>query len=228
MTVAVVLVVLAMLAAAIVEAVATARRRQAERLQRLRAQGFEPLPDTSPVAERLADLHSRGPGPGGRRKVANLHERRESDRQVYLFDLRSPKGEGARSDALVGVVSPGLRMPRFRIGPRPEPGNALASLANLVLEKLASLWGQPIRFPDVPEFDLRYLVMGAEEGAVRAFLTEERLRALAALPSRVVEAEGDLFTVDRLRLGVTRPPAAGDEVAERVAEALELHRVFSA
>jgi hypothetical protein len=215
------LAVVGFLAFLCLKIVQRARAANEERRRTLQVLGFEPLaPPPAEVTEPIVALH------GGKKTLARVFERRGSADRLYLFDLRDSSGEGSVHEALA-VFSPRLDLPRFTISPRLEGGGRLVALGNRVIEMRARRRGPAVEFPSHPEFARRHFVNAPDAESVHRLLTSQRLDRLTPLGQIVVEAEGRVFSVQRIRLG-RRAWARTDphKVAERVHEAEELLRAL--
>jgi hypothetical protein len=221
------LAVLALVAFVVYRIVLHVRRKSAERRAALRSLGFEPIHSDDPeVVSTIVDLCKRSKGDHYR--VDNLLERRDSDHRLLLLDLHDTSGDN-HHPGLLAVTSPRLDLPRFTLFPRLETEGRLAAVANALLERLVRHQGKPVGFSSHPAFDGRHFVTGPDEEAIRRFLDEDRLGALAQKQHLVIEAGGNAFTVDRLNLrGGQRGGSDLTDVAGRVEEAEGLLRLFSA
>jgi hypothetical protein len=201
------------------------KRKSEERRAALRSLGFEPMaPADRGVLDAVVDLCRRFKGDSYR--VDNVLQRKGSDHRLLLFDLHDNSGEN-HHPGLLAVMSRRLALPRFTLYPRLEMEGRLAAFANTLLEKVVGHQGRMVSFPHHPAFDRRYFVRAQDEDEIHRFLDAERLDALAPKQYLVIEAGGDAFTVDRIRLSGRARGSDLADVAERVEEAEGLLRLFS-
>ncbi len=129
---------------------------------------------------------------GRRRKFSNvLHGDRDGLRLAifgYQFTTGSGKNQTTHRQTVFAVEAADLDSPAFEV--RPEH----------VFHKIGQLMGyQDIDFPNDPEFSKKYIVRGENEGAVRDFLTPERIQVISRLGKVSVEGEGNRFVMYRAR-----------------------------
>jgi len=218
--------VLALVAFLVFKLVQHVKQQNEERRASLRLLGFEPLtPADADQLDKLKDLCRRFKGDSFR--IDDVMLRNGSDHRLLLFDLTDTSGDNDSKQQLA-VVSRRLALPRFTLYPRLELEGRLAAFANSVIEKLVGHGGKTVRFSSHPAFERRHFVKGEDEDAIRRFFDAARLEALAAKQYLMLEAGGDGFTVGRVQLpGQAQGPERAD-LAERVREAEELLRLFSA
>ena len=124
---------------------------------------------------------------------------------ILLFDVWDTGGDesGRVGTHVVGFVSPGLRLPRFslvsRLFYKGKFGELIVGATEWLSEWKASKGGlSRVSFPESAEFELKFLVFGADEAEVRRVLSPARLARLAALQHAYqIEAEGDTFALER-------------------------------
>jgi hypothetical protein len=219
------LAVLGLVAFLVYRVVLHLKQKNEERRAALRSLGFEPMaPADRDVLDAVVDLCRRWRGDSYR--VDNVLQRKGSDHRLLLFDLHDDSGEN-HHPRLLAVMSGRLALPRFTLYPRLEMEGRLAAFANTLLEKLVGHQGTTVSFPHHPSFERRHFVRGQDEDEIRRFFDDERLDALAQKQYLMIEAGGDAFTVDRIRL--SGQPSGSDlaDVAERADEAESLLRLFS-
>jgi hypothetical protein len=206
--------------------VRSALRQKAERERRMLALGFDKV-QTPPdwLAGHLIDLAQKRDAQD--LKVRNVYARRQADAQFYVFDLTDYAGEGSSDlyDQAVAVVSPQLDLPRFTLTFKIAQEGKAADLANLFLAKMAARDGLQIRFDAHPEFQRRYLVIGDDEIAVRSFFTDERLHWLSQTEYWRIEAQGDLFIFDEIKIDLARKRSEV-RVEDRLDDAQRVFDVF--
>lgn len=219
------LALLALVAFAVFKVARHMKQKNEERRATLRSLGFEPMaPADRDVLDAVVDLCRRFKGDSYR--VDNVLQRKGSDHRLLLFDLHDISGEN-HHPGLLAVMSRRLDLPRFTLYPRLEMEGRLAAFANTLLEKVVGHQGKTVSFPHHPSFDRRYFVRGRDEDEIRRFFDDERLDALTPKQYLMVEAGGDAFTVDRIRLPGRATGSDLADVAERVEEAQSLLRLFS-
>ncbi len=201
------------------------RRRAADREREAYGLGFQRVetPDAG-LVERIVALHAHQ----GRRALELHHvfERRGSDHTLVLFNLKDPDSDDAWvHDGAVAVISSRLSLPAFALAPRIPGEGRLAGWSNRVLTWFSARGRSEVTFPEHPPFDRRYLVVGDHEPAVRAFLTDDRLRALAGTTHWTILADGQLFVFDLTRLAPAHRPSRVP-ARERVDGALRALQIF--
>ena len=200
------------------------RAAREEKIRGRRVLGFEPVASPPPeVAGPLLALFQRGKK--STHRITELYERRGSEDRLFLFDMKDSSGDSSREDT-VAVFSPRLHLPRFSFFPRLEGEGGLNALGNLLLKKLGGRHGGVLDFPAHPRFAKRYFVSASDEEAVRRFLTDRRLDALAEIGHVALEAEGDRFAFQEFQFGRQKKEEDRVAVARRVERAEELLRVL--
>ncbi len=139
------------------------------------------LPDDERVFQRFS-LSSRGRG----RRATDAIVADSGQLRVVIFDYRYTTGGGKNSttyrQTVALVHAPGLDLPAFSL----EPESFLHRVGNL-------LGFDDIDFEDDREFSKKILLRGADEDAVREFMTPQRRRALLEFADMCIEADGDDF-----------------------------------
>ena len=179
--------IVAVIVGAIIWAVAATRKRRAERGDELTALGFEPVASPPPaLRDALASLqaHAEGPPP----TIGNLHRRSTPAGELYLLDTQGGDaghiwlGAGTLAALISDLGAPSLVL--LPGAPQPSGGLAQAALQR-ALDLIGSINGLVrIAYPDDVEFSERFVALGDDEEAVRAFLTDARRTALLELPPR--------------------------------------------
>ena len=186
----VILGLIALIAALLVWAVRTARKREEERRRVTQEFGFREAPERAEeLAARMKILHHHWSDHHG---LDNLKGKTEWGYELLLFDLCDSSGDsvGREPDQAV-CLSPDLRLPRFTIFPKMEGTGVMASMTNKALGWVASRFAVHPAFPDAPEFDAKYLIWGDDEAALREFFTPARLGRLAETEEIQLEGSGD-------------------------------------
>lgn len=219
--------VLALFGLAIVWMIRSDRASRGARLRVSQSLGFARFAPEPDLLRRIAELHRRpgGPGADGYR-LENVARKRLADGEVILFDLIDTSGDDlnlAEAQA-IAFTSPTLALPAFAIFPKVEVAGPLGALANQAMSWLVARFGDPVDFPQVPEFGERYFVSSRDSEATRRFLDESRLRRLASTRLLAIRAGGDLFTVSRIDRAAT--PQSPEAVGQRLQAAHFVFTVF--
>jgi hypothetical protein len=148
------------------------------------------------------------------------------DCDMVLFDLVDTSGDDTSTTEkqAVAVISHHLHLPPFVIFPKLSTEGGLTDLANRVIGYVVAKFGQPVEFPEVPEFDQRYFVSSPDPEGTRQFLDESRLRRLAKTGLAGINACGDIFTLSRIDLAART--IRRETVGERVNQALDVFAIF--
>ncbi len=232
MQVTIVLGVLGVVGAIVALMVRSERKDRRTKLQIGRALGLVPVEPDPEFVRRLTQLY-RGlrAGEGGNAmdeyEFRNVSVGKLPDGEVFLFDLIDASGgESSRTEnQAVAIVSPHLNLPPFAIFPKADIEGTLPNLANKVLGWVVSKCGDPVEFPQVPEFGQRYLVSSRDPEAVRRFLDDGRLRRLADTRLLSIQAGGDIFTLSRV--DTFAESATEETMRERVEQARTLLSIFA-
>jgi hypothetical protein len=193
--------------------------------------GFTPIDPDPELVRKITRLYSdiRATGPNGAGEsyeLQNVFGKRMLDGELYLFDLVNTSGEDDSYTEVqaVAVVSPHLALPAFMLTPRSDMEGVVSMLGNQLLAWVISKFGNPVEFPESPQFERRYLVSSPDPGGVRRFLDEERLHRLAKTRLMGVHAGGDLFTVARIDLSARS--LTQEMISERVSQAMDVFSIF--
>jgi len=219
--------VLALFGLAIVWMIRSDRASQGARLRVSQSLGFSPFAPEPDLLSKIAELHRRpgGPGADGYR-LENVARKRMADGDVILFDLIDTSGDDvnvAEAQA-VAFTSQTLALPAFAIFPKVEVPGPMGALANQAMSWLVARFGDPVDFPQVPEFGERYFVSSRDSEGTRHFLDESRLRRLASTRLLAIRAGGDLFTVSRIDRAAT--PQNPEALGKRLQDAQFVFTVF--
>lgn len=201
-----------------------ARSAKARVSQALGFASFTPEPD---LIRRIAELHQRPGGPGSEGyRLENVSRKQMVDGEVILFDLIDVSGDDvnvAEAQA-VGMRSATLNLPAFALFPKTDIAGPLGALANQAMTWLVARFGDPVDFPQVPEFGQRYFVSSRDPEDTRRFLDESRLRRLASTRLLAIRAGGDLFTVSRIDRAAA--PDRPETIGQRLQDAHFVYTVF--
>jgi hypothetical protein len=223
------LVVLAMLFifGVVIYLMINSSRRASEKKRQISGSlGFNTLEADAELLERISHLYRRG----DRKRTFELRDvSRKSmpDGELVIFDLVETSGEDDSypEQQAVAVISDHLDLPEFLIFPKAGTEGAAADLANRLLGWVLSKFDTPVEFPEVPEFQRRYIVTSPEPENTRRFLSQTVLRRLAQISYLTIHAYGNIFILNSIeRAG---KPHTYDAVSERVKQALDVYVVFS-
>jgi hypothetical protein len=226
-----VLAVVALVGLLVVWMVWSARKSRAARSEINRSLGFTPVKPAPDLAQKITRLYKaiyRHPilPDAGSLTLQNVFSKRMPDCEMMLFDLVNTAGDddSFTEKQAVAVVSHHLNLPPFVVFPKADLEGSLNSLANKILTWVVSRSGQPVDFPEVPEFDQRFLVSSPDPDGTRQFLDESRLRRLAKSRLIGIHAGGDVFTLSRIDMASR--PAPQEMIADRVTQALDVFSIF--
>jgi len=147
--------------------------------------------------------------------------------ELFLFDLTDTGSEGdswACSQA-VAIRSPSLRLPPFELFPKVDSKNyALGGLANKIVAWVAAKSGEPVGFPEFPEFASRYVVISADPEAMRHFFDGRMAGYFAQTAYYSLQAAAELFVFAEIEPGFD----TSDQLlmARRLARAQEIFRMW--
>lgn len=192
-----------------------------------RSLGFTPVEADERLTIRLSHLYRRG----DRERTFELRDvSRKSmpDGELIIFDLVETSGEDDSfpEQRAVAVISDYLDLPEFLAFPKADTEGTAADLANRLLGWVLSKFDTPVEFPEVPEFQRRYIVTSPEPENTRRFLNQTVLRRLARTPYLTIHAQGNLFILNNVeRAG---KPQTYETVNERVKQAMDVYGIFTA
>jgi hypothetical protein len=193
--------------------------------------GFTPIEPSPELTQKFADLTSRirsnwVSANKGQYELQNVSQKRLPDGEMLIFDLLDHSGDDTSytESAAVAVISPHLDLPYFSIFPKADVEGPLANLGNKLLTWIVSNAGNPVAFPENPEFEKRYLVTSTDPFGTREFLDDTRLRRLGKTPLMSISAGGDMFTVSRIEIGA--PRLTKEVLNDRVIRAREVFSIF--
>ncbi len=209
-------------------AIRSTKKNREEKIIRARQLGFEPVAEVpQDLQRRIEDLY------GNKRnrtlEIRNLHQRREWEQDLYLFDLLDTTDEDTRMGTDVfGVISRNLALPRFSLITISSIGGEgmLGNLMDKVFAWAANFQGiSRVEFPDQPGFDDRFVVFGRDEYAVKTLLSESVASGLYnnKLPLQLAGL-GDFLTLETAH---TTPAKDQDQDLRDLYQAcLDLVRLF--
>ncbi|RMF41497.1 MAG: hypothetical protein D6753_09510 [Planctomycetota bacterium] len=139
------------------------------------------LPGDDGVFQRFP-ISNRGRG----RKATDAIVADSGEVRMVIFDYRYTTGSGKNSTTYRQTVAlvhvPGLNLPEFALQPES------------FVHRLGEFFGvKDIDFDDDPTFSKKFLLQGADEEAIRAYMTPQRRRALLEYGDTCIEANGDDF-----------------------------------
>ncbi len=229
MTWGVLLAVVVAVGLVILVIIRTGRATRAAQASVRQALGFAPVAPSADLTRKIARVHQR-PGSSGDvdgYRLENVSRKPMADGEVIVFDLIDASGDDVNvaETQAVAMISPTLSLPAFALFPKTEVAGPLGELADQAVNWLVARFGDPVDFPQVPEFGQRYFVSSRDPVGTRSFLDESRLRRLASTRRLAIHAGGDLFTVSRLdRAAASQGPEA---VSQRLQDAHFVYTVFA-
>jgi hypothetical protein len=196
-------------------------RQKRQQRQNLLDHGLVPQakPDPS-LIERINGLH-----PGSR--IDNIFFLNKSNYQIYLFDLwtRTNDQQAEHPYSSVAVLSADFNLPRFALFPNikiPFVGKVMEWAVQRAIERHGF---QQFTFPDNPAFDDAFILVGADEAALRKYFDLQRLNQLAQMHYIQVDGAGDLVTFSRMD-EVTRSETKKDRVSSQLEAAAQIYTIF--
>ncbi len=210
-----------LVAVAILFMIRAARANRSAKIQNSQALGFTPLTPSPELTRQIAELHARAGASSDTYRLANVSSRRLPDGDLILFDLIDTSGsDSTTADVqVIATISSSLDLPAFGMFPRTEGEGLLAGAANQMMGWLLARFGDPVEFPEVPEFGRRYFVSSRDREGTRRFLDEGRLRRLAETRLLAIRASGSAFSLARI------DPRAGAEDAQALGERINQARL---
>ena len=199
-------------------------RRYRKKMARAEVElGLEPLDKSDrELNERFTRLQR------GRRdtpRIGLAWRRDEPGGRFYVLGLWIERNDSYQLQGqCVLAVSPRLNLPQFGLLPKFNPTGIIVRLLSYVREYAVNRLGR-VPIENHPEFDRHYDVVGEDTTAIRQFLTEPRLRELARLPYRGLEAGGDMFQYSRWKTYTGKKDQCAD-LTELLDEARLLCREF--
>ena len=181
------------------------RKGRAAKIELSRSLGFSPIDPEPELIQKIVwlyqNLRKNGHPPADDQfQLQNVACKRLPDYDLFIFDLlnRSGDEDSYTEDGALAVVSPHLKLPTFMVFPKADIDGKLSLMGNKFLTWIFTKVGNPIGFPECPEFERRYLVSSPDPAGTRLFLNESRLHQMAKTRLMSIQAGGDLFTVSRV------------------------------
>jgi hypothetical protein len=201
------------------------RRNRDKKRQIAQSLGFTPIEPDAVLTMCISQLYQRG-------ETTQTHELRNvlrkvlPDGEMILFDLVETSGndDSYPEQQAVAVISHYLNLPPFMIFPKADTDGVVTNLANKVLEWFISKVGTPLEFPEVPEFQERYLLTSSDEASTRRFLNESILRRLAQTRLLVIHAGGDVFSLSHF--DTSGNTFSHEKLSETVKQAMDIYMIF--
>jgi len=221
-----VLAVLLLFAGIVYSAVISTRRNRQAKEQMAQLLGLTPVQPDADLYEKIAALH-RTPSNTAKYELRHVFRRALSDGELFLFDLidTSSDGDSWTCTQAVAVRSPSLRLPPFELFPKVDSKNyALGGLTNIIVAWVAAKSGEPVEFPQFPEFAARYVVISTDPEAMRHFFDERMAGYFAQTAYYSLQAAADLFVFAEIEPGFD----TSDQLlmARRLARAQEIFRLW--
>ena len=160
-------------------------------------------------------------------QVQNLYRKRIPDGDMYIFDLVNIAGDEdhVTEEMAIAMVSQYLELPAFTMFPRLAEDGLGWEIANRVLGWVVSKLGDPINFPDHPEFQKNFLVSSKDVEETRQFLDDRKLHMLAQIRMIGIHAGGNMFVLSRFLQ--TSPPEKHDQLSKRITLAMDVFQILS-
>ena len=193
------------------------RKENAKKEKMAKALGFTLVTDTAPLLERVARVN--GITRPELYRVEGVYQRHTSGGDVYMFGfhrrdiknrtLNNKNGSSKihyhplETDVLA-FISPAWNLPHFTAVPRIS-GGKLGTIANNIIESMADIKMEAVKFQHIPNLDERYLIVTSEYPAKQANLPDAFLRTLASNPNLKLHTGGDTLTISHAN-SVTQPP----------------------
>lgn len=146
-----------------------AAKQRAGRRQAALELGFTPVLDSSrPSLRRISAFYDRV---GATYSIQNVFWQAGKEFDLYSYDLRLSTGRRPAVYYSLALVSPGLRLPSFAIVTPSGNDGMMARMAQGVAAGVFAFSGQfPINISSDPEFARHYMVVGADENAIKMSL----------------------------------------------------------
>jgi hypothetical protein len=162
------------------------RKKKAEWIRLLTELGFSPVEIPEPALveslSRLFPCQARCES-----RLENVYFKPVRQGIMYVFDVIQSGGEGtSRLVGNVGFTSPDLGLPSLALIPLPGSSAGIGGVARETAVRLVE-WVllraglTRVHFPDQPDFENRYLVLGQDEAHIHSFLTRDRIARLVSL-----------------------------------------------
>lgn len=208
------------------------RKGRAAKIELSRSLGFSPIDPEPELIQRIVrlyqNLRKNGHAPADDQfQLQNVACKRLPDYDLFIFDLlnRSGDEDSYIEDGALAVVSPHLELPTFLVFPKADIEGTLSFMGNKFLTWIFTKVGNPIEFPECPEFERRYLVSSPDPAGTCQFLNESRLHQMAKTRLMSIQAGGDLFTISRVDQ-FTKPVNVKETMSTRIQLARDVFLIF--
>ncbi len=204
--------------------ITSARKEKAAKAQLAFALGFSSCAPDPALLEQILSLYPNRQL--SQCRFDNLFRKPFPDGDIYLFDLTDTSGNDSTQveDQAVAVLSPHLDLPPLMIYPLADIQGWAANLANRVMRFVAGKIGSPVEFPEVPEFQKKYLLSSWDPESARQFFEPQMLRQLAQTSLLSIEARGNLFILSSL--DPAHRKLDQQVLSSRVNQALEIYTIL--
>ena len=165
-------------------AVQYSKKKEEQRQQTVRSMGFTAIETSATLTDRINQFYSWDKS-SSQTTLSNVFHKTLPDGEMYLFGLNDSDTE----QQTIAILSPDLSLPKFMIFPRIEMDNAAGKLVNKALIWAISRVETPLEFPEVPEFQERYMVSSPNPDSARRFLDANLLRQLTQTKQYVIRAD---------------------------------------
>jgi hypothetical protein len=180
----------------------TSRRRSAQRLERAKSLGFEPLEVLDQaVLQRLNRLYRAN----HRQELdpRNVFVQHRNDAAFYLMDIVDVGGDESSDlgEDVVVIVSPYLSLPRFSLAPMLKMDGRMGGLMNKAVDRLMDMVGTRqglvrVPFDQYPEIDDNYIIFGSDPNLLQNFFTSSYMSGFFNIkPKYEITAGGDTLVV---------------------------------
>ena len=208
------------------------RKAKASKVQISQSLGFTPIDPDPDLLLKMNHLYQniranlKIPA-DGLFELQNVSRKRIADGEMFIFDLINTSGDdnSYTEKQAVAIISPSLNLPHFMIFPRAVMDGNIAELANKFLDWLMAKVGNPVEFPEYPEFESRYLVSSPDPEGTRRFLDSSKLRRLANTKHYGIHAGGDMFTLSSFQM--SSGTLSQEMMSERVSQAMGVFNIFA-
>lgn len=208
------------------------RRGRAARRQMIQALGFTPIEPPPELSQKIFQLYDNIRGQRNRSarekyRLRNVASKTLPDAEMYIFDLIDTSGSDSDTveQQAVAILSPHLSLPAFILYPKADTEGPLTNLSNRVLNWVVSKFGDPVAFPEHPEFERKYLVSSPDPASTRQFLDDTRIHRLEHTRLLTIQAGDDLFTLTHME--IPQKPISQESLGERVNLARDVFSIFA-
>lgn len=217
---------LAFFAFVIYLAIKTGRSDTENKRQLAQALGFTPIEPDEHLNLKIGNLYQHKSG-NKRYQLRHVSRRIMPEGEMYLFDLIETSGEddSITEQQAVAIISPQLDLPGFVLHPKVDAEKyPIGGLANKLIRWATTFIGEPVDFPEYPDFQGKYIVSSLDPEPVRRYFDASLAQALARTSFNRIYAGGDIFTFSQLSTQVKAPDQ--NSLSQRVNQALDVFRIF--